>query len=194
MARTRAADHQHQRDRILDLAVNAFARLGFPSASMSELALACGTSKAGLYHYFSSKEDLLFEALQRYTERLQTLALSIEAEEPLGRNRLQRLVRDFLREYQHSHDHHVALLHDLKFLSAARQEPIAAMQREVVEVFVQALQLVRPEAMQDPQRRKPMAMALLGTINFTFAWLRADGPISYEEFAEMVINIWERGL
>jgi AcrR family transcriptional regulator len=194
MARTRAADHQHQRERILDLAVNAFARLGFPSASMSELALACGTSKAGLYHYFPSKEDLLFEALQRYTERLKSLALLIEAEEPQGSARMKRLVREFLREYQHSHDHHVALLHDLKFLSAARQAPIEEMQREVVEVFARALELVRPHAFLDAQRRKPMAMALLGTINFTFAWLRPDGPISYDEFADMVIGIWERGL
>jgi AcrR family transcriptional regulator len=194
MARTKAADHQHQRDRILDLAVKAFARMGFPSASMSELALACGTSKAGLYHYFPSKEDLLFEALQRYTERLQSLALFIEAEEPQGIERLRRLVREFLREYQHSHDHHVALLHDLKFLTAARQEPIEARQREVVDVFVRALELVHPEAMQDTQRRKPLAMALLGTINFTFAWLRPEGPVSYSEFAEMVIALWERRL
>jgi Tetracyclin repressor-like, C-terminal domain len=64
----------------------------------------------------------------------------------------------------------------------------------VVEVFARALQQVRPEAMQDPSRRKPMAMALLGTINFTFAWLRPEGPLSYCEFAEMVIAIWERGL
>ncbi len=161
---------------------------------MSELALACGTSKAGLYHYFPSKEDLLFEALQRYTEKLQQLAFQIEAEESLGSERLRRLVREFLREYQHSHAHHMALLHDLKFLSAARQEPIEAKQRDVVEVFARALQGVQPEAMKDPLHRKPQAMALLGTINFTFAWLRPDGPVSYEEFAEMVIAIWERGL
>ncbi len=161
---------------------------------MSELALACGTSKAGLYHYFPSKEDLLFEALQRYTERLQNLALRIEAEESVGSQRLRRLVREFLREYQHSHDHHVALLHDLKFLTAARREPIEAKQRDVVEVFARVLQLIRPEAMAKPQHRKPQAMALLGTINFTFAWLRPDGPVSYDEFAEMVIGIWERGL
>ncbi len=194
MARTRAADHQNQRDRILELAVNAFARLGFPSASMSELALACSTSKAGLYHYFPSKEDLLFEALQNYTERLQKLALLIESEEPVASERLRRLVREFLREYQHSHDHHVALLHDLKFLSVTRQAPIEAKQRDVVEVFARVLQQVRPEAIKDTKYRKPQAMALLGTINFTFAWLRPDGPVSYEEFAEIVIAIWERGL
>ena len=37
-------------------------------------------------------------------------------------------------------------------------------------------------------------MALLGTINFTFAWFRPDGPVSHERFAELVIELWERGL
>ena len=194
MARPKAADHQQQRERILNLAVNAFARLGFASASMSELALACGTSKAGLYHYFASKEELLFEALQTYIERLEHLALSIEAAELEPRARLHRLVREFLREYQHSHDHHVALLHDLKFLPPERQAPIQEKQREVVEVFTRTLLVLSPERMRDPSHRKPMTMALLGSINFTFAWLRADGAVSYEQFASMVIDLWERGL
>ena len=194
MARTKAADHQQQRERILDLAVNAFARLGFPSASMSELSLACGTSKAGLYHYFACKEDLLFEALQAYTERLETLAQSIEAQEAEPRSRLHRLVREFLREYQHSHDHHVALLHDLKFLSPERRAPIEERQRQVVEVFTRTLTKLSPQRMQDPRLRKPLTMALLGSINFTFAWLRPDGAVSYEQFANMVIDLWERGL
>jgi hypothetical protein len=37
-------------------------------------------------------------------------------------------------------------------------------------------------------------MALLGMINFTFAWLRPDGPMSYEQYADLVIGLWEHGL
>ena len=48
--------------------------LGYASASMAQLAEGCGTSKAGLYHYFPSKEAILFESLDRYTRRLAGLA------------------------------------------------------------------------------------------------------------------------
>ncbi len=65
MARPKAADYDAQRDHILALATAAFAELGYPSASMAQLAQACGTSKARLYHYFPSKESLLFESLER---------------------------------------------------------------------------------------------------------------------------------
>ncbi len=194
MARTRAADHEAQRERILERAVQAFARIGFPSASMSELALACGTSKAGLYHYFASKEELLYEALMAYTDRLVQIAAGVEQKEADARLRLRRLVREFLAEYQHAHHHHVALLNDLKFLSPARREPLVQRQREVIDVFQRALVQAHPQRMAVPEQRRAVTMALLGTINFTFAWWRRDGSLSPEAFADLVIDIWERGL
>ena len=70
MARSRSADYDSQRDRILALAVRAFAETGYASATMAALASACGTSKARLYHYYPSKEAILFDSLDRYTARL----------------------------------------------------------------------------------------------------------------------------
>ena len=37
-------------------------------------------------------------------------------------------------------------------------------------------------------------MAILGMINFTFAWLRPDGRMSYEQYAELVCDIVVNGL
>jgi hypothetical protein len=63
----------------------------------------------------------------------------------------------------------------------------------VVDALSDTLQRVAPERFA-PGERKPATMALLGMINFTFAWLRPDGPMSYERYAELVIDLWERGL
>ena len=65
MARTRAPDHETQRDQILELAAAKFAQTSYPSTSMSDLAAASGTSKARLYHYYESKEAILFDLLDR---------------------------------------------------------------------------------------------------------------------------------
>lgn len=45
---------------ILSAATETFARLGYEKASMREVAKASGVSLAGLYHYFDSKERILF--------------------------------------------------------------------------------------------------------------------------------------
>jgi AcrR family transcriptional regulator len=39
---------------------------GFPNTTMRDIARATGMSLGGLYHYFTNKEDLLFQILQNY--------------------------------------------------------------------------------------------------------------------------------
>ena len=78
MARTRAPDHDTQREQILELAAAKFAQTSYPSTSMAELAAASGTSKARLYHYYASKEAILFDLLDRYTKRLMLIIAEVE--------------------------------------------------------------------------------------------------------------------
>jgi AcrR family transcriptional regulator len=192
VARPKAQDYDDQRDRILALATAAFSEIGYPSASMAQLAQACGTSKARLYHYFPSKESLLFESLDRYVERLVALVDAVKARGLAPRDELAALVRALLIEYRDSRERHVALLNDVKFLADAQRERIESRQRAVVDAVADTLQRVAPGRF-DAGERKPATMALFGMINFTFAWLRPDGPMSYERYAELVIELWERG-
>jgi AcrR family transcriptional regulator len=193
MTRSRSADYDIQRDEILTLAVRAFAEIGYPSASMAALAAACGTSKARLYHYYPSKEAILFDSLDRYTARLQAIADEERARGLEPREALRALLRRFLAEYRNSREYHVALLNDVRFLEEERRARIRERERRIVEAFADALARAYPQRMR-PDTRTPLTMALLGMINFTFAWLRPEGPMSYERFAELVIGLWENGL
>jgi len=73
MARPKSASHDLKREEILDVSAQCFAQQSFPAASMNHIATACGTSKARLYHYYESKEAILFDLLDRYTQRLLVL-------------------------------------------------------------------------------------------------------------------------
>ncbi len=52
-----------KRQAIIDVAAQTFQELGFEGASMSEICSRVGGSKATLYNYFASKEDLFFEVM-----------------------------------------------------------------------------------------------------------------------------------
>jgi AcrR family transcriptional regulator len=52
-----------RRDAILGVALEAFREVGFDAASMSQISARVGGSKATLYNYFASKEELLLEAM-----------------------------------------------------------------------------------------------------------------------------------
>jgi AcrR family transcriptional regulator len=203
MARPKSADHHLKREEILAAAAACFAQLSYPAASMQEVAARLGTSKARIYHYYESKDALLFDLLDRYTQRL--LALIGETQALAQRKKLDdkaalhALIEAFLIEYESSATTHVALLNDTKFLSDAQLEDkpsqrtlIVQRQRDIVSAFTRFLHRAYPQRFND-QNQTALAMMLMGMINWTFTWLRPGGPISYAQFAREVVQTLERG-
>jgi AcrR family transcriptional regulator len=193
MARPRSASYDVQREAILNAAVRAFSEIGYPSASMAQLARSCGVSKATLYHYFESKEALLFEALRRHTAELLTLVRAATEAAPPGPARWAAVVRALMPAYRRARVFHAALINDVKFLPAEERAIIVTQQRAVVDAIAAVLNEAFPDRIP-PERLKPVTMALLGMLNFSFAWLRPDGPMSHEEFGELALSLSLHGL
>ena len=197
MARPKSQQHDLKRDEILDIAAQCFAQRSYPAASMNDIAAAGGTSKARLYHYYDSKEAILFDLLDRYTQRL--LAIIGQAEATAQRRNLDdraalhELIRSFLEEYETSATRHVALLHDTQFLGEEQRELILNRQRDVVSAVTRFLRRAYPQRL-NPVNQTAVTMMLFGMINWTFTWLRPGGAMSYAAFAEEVIGMLERGL
>ncbi len=196
MARPKSSKHELRREEILEQAAQCFAAHSYPAASMAQIAQACGTSKARLYHYYSAKEAILFDLLDRYTQSLLALIGQTEATAQRrgldDRATLHELVRSFLKEYQSSATRHVALLHDTQFLGEQQRELILGRQRDMVSAVTRFLYRAYP-ARLNPANQAAVTMMLFGMINWTFTWLRPDGPMSYADFAEEVIRTLERG-
>jgi AcrR family transcriptional regulator len=203
MARPQSADHHLKREEILAAAAACFAQLSYAAASMQEVAAKLGTSKARIYHYYESKDALLFDLLDRYTQRLLALIGQTEAlaqrQKLDDRAALHALIEAFLTEYETSATTHVALLNDTQFLSdvQTRDKPsqralIVQRQRDIVSAFTRFLRRAYPQRLND-QNQTALTMMLMGMINWTFTWLRPSGPISYAQFAQEVVITLERG-
>ncbi len=197
MARTRAPDHESQREQILDLAAAKFAQTSYPSTSMTDLANASGTSKARLYHYYEGKEAILFDLLDRYTKRLMLIIAEVEgASQRRGlteREAFAALVRADLAQYETSHSRHVALLNDVKYLEDTQRQIVLDRQRDIVAAFARQLARAYPERISK-DNQTPVTMMVFGMINWTFTWLKPGGRLGYRDFAEQVIGMIEHGL
>jgi AcrR family transcriptional regulator len=193
MARTRAATYDAQRQFILETAANAFAELGFPSASMNDIARRCGVSKGLLYHYYASKERLLYDVTEQYTQRLVALVEQAERRVRDPAKRLPALIQLFLEEYQTSQARHMVLLHDLRFLPDAERRIVIRNQRRVIDSFAGAIRAAHGLPDRLPIV-KPVTMMLFGMMNWTFTWLKPEKGVSYAEFADMVAEVFAAGV
>ena len=197
MARPISASHDLRRDEILNVAADCFARQSYPATSMNDIAAACGTSKARLYHYYESKEAILFDLLDRYTQKLLVIIGQVQAtahRQALDeRATLHELIRAFLREYETSATRHAALLGSTQFLGEEQREVILNRQRDVVSAVTRFLRRAYPDRV-GKTNQTAVTMTLFGMINWTFTWLRPGGAMSYPAFADEVIALLDRGL
>jgi len=69
-----------RRERIIEAALSAFLELGYGATSMDEVVARAGGSKATLYKYFSSKEDLFTTVVDTLVQH--SFATELAAEEP----------------------------------------------------------------------------------------------------------------
>ena len=212
MARTRAKNYDEKRAFILKQAVQLFAEQGFANSSISQLAERCGASKAWFYHYFNSKDAVLFEIFNEYTQRLVNVVrdvhgLKLEPEESqqncTATNKLElepeaqfmEFLQRFMRIYESAQTTHFVLLYDLNRLGREQYEIIASRERTVVNELAAILDALSPDLLKHkPELRKPLAMTLMGMINWTFTWLRKDGQVSYEKFAELTAQVFLHGI
>ena len=197
MARTQSADYEAQRLKILDSAAEAFAAAGYAACSMTDVARMGGASKARLYHYYESKEAILFDLLDRHIRRLADIAGEVRAraqrEHMAPRAELELMIASFLDAYRTARTRHIALLNDVKFLGEAQRADIVARERAVVGAFADGLARAFPQRVTAANQRA-VTMMLMGAMNWTFTWLKPDGPLSYADYAAEVSKVMLSGL
>jgi TetR/AcrR family transcriptional regulator len=193
MARTKAAGFDAQRAAIRDAATRLFADKGYASASIADLARACGISKALMYHYYRDKEDLLADIALSYVDRLATIVDDVAARQLPPAAHLRRLVEAFMAEYEHSAARHRVLVQDVKYLARAHRGRVLARQRKVVDGFAAVIAPLAPEATR-AGLAKPLTMILFGMINWTFTWLKDSGPLTYSGMAPLVADLFLGGI
>lgn len=194
MARSRAKDHDEKREAILHRAASAFARDGYDRASMARLAAECGVSKALLYHYYASKEALLFDILQNHLSALvEALEEADDATLP-PEVRLEALVAALLEAYRDADAEHKVQVDALRLLPDAEQERLKALERRMVAIVAEAVRALDPEAFDGKPLLKPVTMSLFGMVNWAYMWFRDGGVVSRSDYARLATRLLVGGV
>lgn len=193
MARGKSASYDDQRDMILQRAAQLFAKHGYPSTSMNQVAQACNLSKATLYHYYRDKYSLLVSIADGHVSRL---AAMVEDEQTLlleGAARLRHLINRIVEEYSDAQDAHRVLTEDVKFLEPADRERVLDKERLVVAGFARAVADMQPGLASD-HLSKPLTMLLFGMVNWMFTWMKPDGELNHAAMGPIVADLFLGGI
>jgi AcrR family transcriptional regulator len=193
LARTQAADYDDRREAIVAKAAELYGQFGFLGSSIADLAEACRMSKSLLYHYFSSKEDILFEVMDSHITALGQIAKRI-ADETDPKESLVRLTHGFMELYVDASSRHKVLLNDLDKLPPHRRKTIIAEQRLLVDTIDEILGELSPTLAKSPRERRAATMIYFGMINWTHTWFDPKGALGAHDIAKLVVNIFLKGV
>ncbi len=84
------------RDRLLDVALQLFAKKGFEATSVREIASAAEVTKPTLYYYFKSKEGLYLELVGRLCGTIENAVMLSSVSDGTARNRIKLFVIEFV--------------------------------------------------------------------------------------------------
>lgn len=190
MARPQAADYEDKRAGIVEAAARLFAAKGFASASVAELAAACGASKSLVYHYYPSKDDILFAVMEGHLASLLTVARDV-SDDP-AETRLRALSRALMREYAGAAAAQKVLLNELDQLPPERRAAIVAEQRALIAMVETMVSEIAPALAR--YECFTATMLFFGMINWTHTWWDPAGPIGADRIAVLAADMFLGGL
>ena len=192
MARPRSAEYDGKRRAILRRSAKLFAQNGYDRTSMADVASASGVSKALLYHYYVGKESLLFDILHAHLLDL-TDAVRLVDTKLAPRARLRALIGAVLDAYRDADDEHKIQINELSKLPAARKKDLIGLERALVATFADAIAAAIPSIAGHQALLKPVTMSLFGMLNWHYMWFREKGPVSREDYTDMVTTLLIEG-
>ena len=193
MARTQAADYDRRREAIREAAAGLYARHGFLGASIAQIAAAGETSKSLIYHYYPSKEDILFDVMNSHVQCLVEAAMAIERSENNAEDKIRQLANDLMERYEGAQSNQKVLLNELSNLPDTRRQEIVDHQRTLLDVVDRLLLQLRPDLAKDRPRRRAIVMMFFGMLNWTHTWFDPRGPMSTKDIAGMAAEMFLRG-
>ncbi|MEZ5955855.1 MAG: TetR/AcrR family transcriptional regulator [Hyphomonadaceae bacterium] len=194
MARTQAADYDERKLVIVEAAAALFASRGFNGASVADIAERCRSSKSLIYHYYESKEDILYDVMIIHVRALEAAASDAMASGAPPEERLRDLTQRFMALYVGAADRHKVLLNDLDYVPKARRVEIVAIQRGLIENVRKLLVEIEPALKKRQGAGFAAAMLFFGTINWTHTWYNPAGAVRAEALADMAVNLTLGGL
>jgi TetR/AcrR family transcriptional regulator, cholesterol catabolism regulator len=183
------------RQEILRTAARLFQQQGYDATSMNDVATALKVSKAGLYHHFQSKDDILFELMNHALDITQERVVDRVRGIPGPEDRLRMLIRLHVEVILSVRDREITvLLHENHPLPPSLRKRINARKKAYVQ-FVEKLVAEVQHTRQAKKNVSPRAatFALLGMINWIYQWYKPEGAMNSQQIAAQFTEIFFSG-
>ena len=192
--RALAAPLPSRRAEICRTAAQLFRDRGFDATSVSDVARALGMTKAGLYHYFESKEALLFEIMSYGLDRVRDeVVVPIRA----IRDPEERLHQIVMRHACIATQGRGAVTHlgdEIRALPPSSRRQLEERMRKYVDLVRDTLVELKAAGRLRDVDTTVAAFSVIGMVLWLPRWFRQDGRLTQQQVAKELAKFVVGGL
>lgn len=186
-------------DQVLRAALDLFSTQGYATTSVQEIVAAAGVTKGAMYHYFASKDDLLFAIYDRLLslqkahldEIVATGAERGDAVEQVLRAVCEDVVStsiEFLPEG-------TVFTRSQHMLTPERQTEVKRRRREYHEEFEALLRRgIEEGVFRDDVPTAMLIAHFFSDVHYLSQWYSPAGPATAAQVAEQLTELFLRGI
>lgn len=182
-----------RRDYIVTQAASVFLEQGFAHSSLEDIAARLNITKTALYHYFSSKEEILYECFVSAWEAADRLADQAAGNGRSGREKFEHAIRSFLLN---------GLRSDLQIMAMRERHALSKPTRARLDKRRRArrdrLRALVADGIADGSIRPCDPTLVISLWAGIVAWLmenfRRDGRYSAEALTDQAIQLFMQGI
>jgi AcrR family transcriptional regulator len=180
---------QEREQLILEVAGQVFARGGYHSGSMDEIAELADVSKPMLYAYFGSKEGLYLAYIDRTGRELLERLVAAAAREHDPAVRVRARIAEFLAFVEEHRDGWRVLFREMTS-TAPLAEEVAGLRGQITEVVRRMVEgAVPPQSSLAPPASEAVAHAIVGAGESIANWWLEHPEVARQEVARWYAEV-----
>jgi AcrR family transcriptional regulator len=186
-------------DQVLRAALDLFSTRGYATTSVQEIVAAAGVTKGAMYHYFASKDDLLFAIYDRLLSlqkaRLEEIVATGTERGDGVEDVLRAVCEDVISTSIEFLPEGTVFTRSQHMLTPERQKEVKRRRREYHEEFEALLR----RGIQDGLFRDDVPTAMLiahffSDVHYLSQWYSPTGPAPASRVAEQLTELFLRGI
>ena len=175
---------------ICRIAAQVFSEKGYLKTSLADVAHAVGITKGGIFHYFSTKEELLFLIIYRHLdEALYNMKSKLDICDS-NHDKISVFIRHHINNYRDNQAESRLALHERGNLPEKYLGTIKEKEREYVGILRSIIEKLIKEQKKNAPNATLITYSLLGMLTWPYAWFNPKGSATPEELSEIIYKIF----
>ncbi|MCR2813175.1 TetR/AcrR family transcriptional regulator [Microbacterium sp. zg.Y1090] len=178
-------------DAVTRAAVDLFAQRGYANTSVQQIVEAAGVTKGAMYHYFESKDDLLFGIYDRLLTLQKGRLDEIVARGGTADEVLRAVCVDVIETSIAFLPEGTVFFRSAHMLSAPRQQEVTRRRRAYHDEVAALIEQGRAEGLFRTDIPVPVLIAhFFSDVHYLSHWYSPSGPESATQVAEQLTDLF----